>query len=99
MPRPILSLCSRVARDPELVCSNVDGQVALLSIKNGSYYGLDAVGSRIWELIDVPSAVSEICARLVGEYNVDPSHCERHVLEFLQKLSDAGLLRIVDEAG
>lgn len=70
--------------------------MALLSIKNGAYYGMDPVGSRVWELIAQPVRTSAVCETLLGEFNVEKSVCERQVLTFLQQLADADLLEAGD---
>ena len=66
--------------------------MALLSIKNGAYYGMDPVGSRVWELIAQPVTASAVCETLLREFNVEKDTCERQVLAFLQQLADADLL-------
>ena len=96
MAKPRIKLTTVVVQSPELIGSNVEDQVALLSIENGSYYGIAAVGSRIWELISEPKAGNAICEQLLGEYEVSRLDCERQVLEFLQKLADANLVRMID---
>ncbi len=42
----------------EIVASDIDGETVMMSIENGEYYGLDDIGSRIWELIEKPVKVS-----------------------------------------
>lgn len=66
--------------------------MALMSIRNGAYYGMDPVGSRVWELIAQSVRVSDVCESLLGEFEVDRATCERQVLSFLQQLADADLL-------
>jgi hypothetical protein len=97
MPKQTVTLETVVTQSPELVGSTVGGQVALMSIANGAYYGLDPVASRIWELIVKPLSGATLCEQLLLEYKVSRSECEGQVLGFLQKLADANLLRIIHE--
>jgi hypothetical protein len=97
MAKTQLSLASVVAQSPELVSTQLQGHTALLSITNGSYYGMDRVGSRVWELIAQPRAVAAVVEQLLTEFAVARPTCEQHVLDFLQKLADANLLTITDE--
>ena len=97
MPGSTISFTTIVTQSPELVGSTVEGQVVLMSINNGSYYGLDSVGSRVWELIAQPSSVANLCDRLLGEYEVARSDCEQQVLDLLRKLAASNLIRVVDE--
>ncbi len=74
--------------------TRLEGQTALMSIINGAYYGMDHVGSRVWELIEQPRAVSGVVDQLLTESAVARPNCEQHVLGFLQKLADADLLAV-----
>lgn len=85
-----------ISQSSELVGTNIEGQTALMSIVNGSYYGMDRIGSRVWVLIAQPRAVTEVVDQLLTEYAVERAACEDHVLAFLQTLADADLLQITD---
>ena len=70
------------------------GEAVILSLKSGVYYGLDAVGARIWELCHQPKTVNEIREALLAEFDVDPLLCERELIEFLATLSSKELVQI-----
>ena len=84
-----------VAQIEELVSSDLDGETVMMSIKNGKYYGMDAIGSRIWELIKQPRSVLELCDILLTEFNVDRERCEKDVLVFLNKLAEDNLVKVL----
>jgi len=96
MSKTNITLEMRIGQLPELVASNIDGQIALLSINNGAYYGMDPIASRIWELIAQPRSGQEVCEQLLLEYKVSAEDCRQQVLDFLQKLSEADLLLFHD---
>jgi len=83
------------ARDQ--VSSNLDGEAAILNLKNGVYYGLDPVGARIWSLIQEPTTVAELRDAIVEEYEVEPDRCERDLLALLRDLAAEGLIEVRDE--
>lgn len=64
-----------------------------------SYYGLNRVGARIWELVQDPRSIGAIRDAIVAEYEVEPDRCERDVLELLGRLSEAGLIEPAGERG
>ena len=68
----------------------------MLSIERGEYYGLNEVGSRIWELIEEPVSVSSVCGSILEEFDVDRPKCEKTVLEYLNQLQDLGLLKQIE---
>ncbi len=79
------------------VSSDLGGEVAILDLERGTYYGLDEVGARIWEIVQEPAAVSEVQATVIEEYDVEPARAERDVLALLQRLVDEGLVEVQDE--
>ena len=85
---------STVVAAKDQVSSDLGGEVAILDLKAGVYYGLDAVGARIWSLIQEPRTVNEIRDILLEEYEVEPEHCERDLLALLRRLADEGLVEV-----
>ena len=85
---------STVVAAKDQVSSDLGGEVAILDLKAGVYYGLDAVGARIWSLIQEPTTVNEIRDILLEEYDVEPERCERDLLVLLRRLADEGLVEV-----
>jgi hypothetical protein len=94
--RRIVSGDSTVVATRDQVSSDLKGEVAILDLKAGVYYGLDDVGARIWNLIQEQKAVSEIRDTLLQEYDVEADRCERDLLALLQRLADEGLVEVED---
>ncbi len=88
---------SIIVATKDQVSSDLGGEVAVLDLKAGMYYGLEAVGARIWSLIQKPRTVNEIRDIIVDEYDVEPERCERDLLVLLQRLADEGLVEVKDE--
>jgi len=74
-----VDLNTRVARSEEVLTSEVDGEVVMMSIEQGIYSGLDGIGSEIWGLLDSPLTVLEICDELMARYNVERDVCGKVV--------------------
>jgi hypothetical protein len=90
----VVSGGSTVVAAKDQVSSDLGGEVAILDLKAGVYYGLDAVGARIWSLIQEPRTVNEIRDILLEEYEVEPERCERDLLALLQRLADEGIIEV-----
>jgi Coenzyme PQQ synthesis protein D (PqqD) len=90
----VVSGDSTVVAAKDQVSSDLGGEVAILDLKAGVYYGLDAVGARIWSLIQEPITVNEIRDILLEEYEVEPERCERDLLALLRRLADEGLVEV-----
>jgi hypothetical protein len=78
----------------EQVSCDLNGEAAILNLKNGVYYSLDSVGARIWQLIQQPRKVHEIRGVVLEEYDVEPERCDRDLQELLQKLATEGLIEV-----
>ncbi len=79
------------------VSSDLGGEVAILDLEAGVYYGLDEVGARIWSLIQEPRSVDEVRDILLEEYEVEPERCEYDLVALLQRLAEEGLVKVEDE--
>ncbi len=84
-----------VAHGEDLVSCELDGEVVLMSIENGSYFRIDEIGSRIWTLLDEPRRVSDLCDLLMLEFDVARGQCESDVLNFLNQMRADQLIEVV----
>lgn len=81
-------------RKGDLLFNQIDGEVVMLSIENSEYYGMDKVGSRIWELLEKPVSLGTLMAKLMDEYEVSELQCTEDTLTFLNKLAVKKLISI-----
>lgn len=93
-----IGLSTIVARHEEPVAVEVDRTVVMMSIDQGMYFGLEGTGPRIWALLDQPRSVGSVCDALISEFDVDAEECRREVIDFLEELRRAQLIRVHDEA-
>ncbi len=76
------------------ITSQLGDESVILSVNDGMYYGLDALGTLIWGLLERPRGVSEVCEIIREKYEVDPLECEQAVLALLRDLIARGLVKI-----
>ena len=83
---------------PEVLSSKIDEEVILMSIEADSYFGLDPVGSRIWEIISKqPASINELVTIMMEEYEVDEATCLHDVQAFVDDMSGRKLIiKLVD---
>ena len=92
-----ISLQSIVVVSPDQVSADLGAEAAILQMKTGIYYGLDVVGSRIWELLKTPRRVAQIRDLLVREYDVTQEVCEKDLTLLLEDLLKEHLVTITDK--
>jgi Coenzyme PQQ synthesis protein D (PqqD) len=85
----------RFAIPAHIAAKLLKDEAVLLDLKEGFYFGLNDVGSRIWTLVGEEKSLSEICDQLLGEYDVTRDDLERHVRSLLQELLGKGLIEPV----
>ncbi len=93
---PSIALTTTIARSNEIITAEADDEIVMMSLEQGEYFGLGAIGSRIWELLEQPMTVAALCDRLMTLYAVDVETCQRDTLDFLQELYAAEIITLVD---
>lgn len=83
-----------VKQNENIIASDIDDEKVMMSIEKGYYYGLDSVGSRVWDLIDKSMKVSDLVDELMMKYDVERETCEEDVMAFLGELLEAGIVRV-----
>ncbi|MBN2813714.1 MAG: lasso peptide biosynthesis PqqD family chaperone [Bacteroidales bacterium] len=81
-----------IQRRNDLLFNEIDGEVVMLSIETGEYYGMDKVGSYIWKIIDTPVKFRDLIDKLMNQYNVPKELCTNDTSRFLNKLKEKKLL-------
>ncbi len=97
--KAMVDLSSVVVQSKEILASDIDGEIVMMSIEHGTYSGLDAIGSEIWNLLESPRRVSEICKIMRERYDVEQKQCEEDVLAYLNGLAWDNTIKVVDNAG
>jgi hypothetical protein len=68
----------------------VGEEMVMMSAESGAYLGLNDVGAKVWEIIDQPKALSDICEGLAREFETTPQACQPEVEAFLTELEARG---------
>src|SRR5438093_6172817 len=79
---------------PDVVYRDIDGAVVALSLTSGEYVGFDAVGSRIWHLIEQRGALRLVRSDLMAEYDLDEATCRAELDAFVETLTQKGLITV-----
>jgi hypothetical protein len=88
----------RIARSDGVIAAEVAGEVVILSVESGYFHQLNPMGSYIWNLLEHPMVLSELCLCLMDEFEIDSGTCRRDVTAFLQAMEANGILVLADLA-
>lgn len=83
----MIELNSYTKQGERVLTKSISGSRVLLHLDQGSYYTLNEVGNRIWELCDGSRNVSEVISCICDEYDAQPETIEADVLEMLRDLA------------
>jgi hypothetical protein len=78
----------------QVMARQVGEDTVILDLAGGTYYGLDPVGARIWQMMGEGKSLEEICDTLLVEYDVTREVLLRDVLELTDKLHSQKLISI-----
>ncbi|MFC2086797.1 lasso peptide biosynthesis PqqD family chaperone [Bacteroidota bacterium] len=90
----LLNLESVINRNPNIIASEIDEEKVMMSIEMGEYFGIDKIGSRIWDMIEKKIKIKELIENLQEEFEVDQPTCEHDVFEFLTELYNKKLIEV-----
>lgn len=93
-----ISLRSTVRQAREQISCDLGGEAVILNVRSGEYYGLNAVGRRVWALLEGGRTVAEVRDGLLAEFDVDAERCTADLLRVLSDLAEAELIQVATEA-
>jgi hypothetical protein len=92
-----LPLQSRVVIGQNVLTRELDGELVILSLDNETYYGLDEIGARMWAVVSDAGSIGDAVDQLLEEFDVDRVTLVSDLQDLLGKLTEQGLVQIIDE--
>jgi hypothetical protein len=89
-----LSFGMRMIASPDVVTRRLDGELVLLNLLTENYFGLDEVGTRMWEVLSSAPTVQVGFDQLLSEYDVEAPRLRRDLEKLLSQLVKHGLIRL-----
>ena len=78
----------------DVLAQQLAGETVLLDLASENYFGLDAVGTRVWQLLNEGQGKTDMIKTLLLEYEVEQEVLEKDVSALLNRLDEAGLIEI-----
>jgi hypothetical protein len=89
-----MNLDQTVSQSPDVISQEVSGETVLMDLESENYYGLDEVGTRIWQLIEQTNDLRVIYQTLLQEYEVKEEHLLRDLDVLLGQIAGLGLITL-----
>ena len=87
-----MKLSDRVKIPEEVLARQVGDETVMLDLAKGTYFGLDPVGARIWQLLGEGKTLAQVCEAMIDEYDVSRDDIERDVMRLVEELIERGLI-------
>jgi len=87
-----LKLNDKIAVSADVVAREVGEETMLLNLASGTYFGLDPVGGRFWQLLEDGKSPTEARDALLQQYDVAPEELDRDLEKLLADLAEHGLV-------
>jgi hypothetical protein len=88
-----MKLTDKVAIPPNVLARGVGAETVILDLESGTYFGLDPVGARIWQLLSEGKSLAEICSVIQSEYDVGAAQAQEDLVALVEELVAQGLVR------
>ncbi len=93
-----LFLASTIRINDDILYNDLQGEIVILSPKDGVYFGLDPVGTRAWQLIQHHGRLEAVRDAMLKEYEVFAERLWEDLQDLVSSLLDNGLVEVVDES-
>jgi hypothetical protein len=91
----MVAFSDRLMVPAHVLARHVDGETVLLNLETEKYFGLDATGTRMWELVTHLPSIEAAYGKLTEEFEVEPEVLRKHLTELLGQLIENGLLKAI----
>jgi len=89
-----MNLDQKVTFAETVFAQEVDGEMVLLDMESENYFGLDEVGTAIWQAMQEYESLQEVFNTLLEQYDVDAEVLEHDLSDFVGKLVESGLVKV-----
>ena len=93
-----MNLADKVTSPDQVMARQVGEETVILDLASGTYFGLDPVGARIWQLLGEGMTLAEVCESILAEYAVSQDEIERDLGDLLAALVDKELIKLEPES-
>jgi hypothetical protein len=83
-----------IERNPDLFAADMDGELVMMSVARGEYFGLGGIAPRLWALLETPRTLAALRGIVLAEFDVDEPTCRRDIADFVANLQSRDLVRV-----
>ncbi|WP_223891643.1 PqqD family protein [Sulfurovum sp. TSL6] len=89
-----MNLNQKITFADTVFAQEVDGEMVLLDMESENYFGLDEVGTAIWQTMQEYGTLQEVFNTMLEQYDVEEEVLEKDLSDFIEKLVERGLVEV-----
>lgn len=89
-----ISFAAKIVIPPDTLVNVIGEEAVLLNLKSEQYFGLDPMGTRMWQVLTTSDSIQAAFDILLAEYEVSADVLQRDLIELLEKLLAHGLAEL-----
>ncbi len=83
---------TRYVRNTKTVSGRLHDELVMMDLDQGKYFSLNPVATRIWDLLEKPIGIDELCRLLLEEYEVEEAQCRAEVGDVVAEMVKVGIV-------
>jgi len=87
-----MNLNTRLEVSSSVVTREIGGEMVLMDLESGTYFGLDAIGGRAWQAFEDGQSIEELCAQIEPDFEVAPEQLREDMLALARMLLENKLV-------
>jgi len=89
-----MNLDTRLEVSSSVVTREVGGEMVLMDLESGTYFGLDAIGGRAWQAFEDGLSIGELCEQIEDEFEVSPEQFREDMIALARNLLEQKLVTL-----
>jgi len=94
MKKNLVTEYLKINQQKEILYQDIEDELVILNIKEENYFGLDKVGTSLWNILLNSSSIKHAYDQMLEEYDVEPEILKNDLSNFINELEKNGLVRI-----
>jgi len=83
---------TKYIRNNKTISGRLHDEMVMMDIDQGKYFSLNRSATAIWEFLEVPLTLEELCSKISEEYDVEKDQCKKDVETHLEEMVSLGLV-------
>lgn len=85
-----------ISRKPGILTNNIGGETVMMSIEESKYFASNKTGAYIWNLVETPVSLDNLCTKLAADFNITKERCMTDILPFIKQMQENNIIEITN---